>query len=77
MVENYFEISGSVVVADQLSQDLHAKLTSEAEACLALGLPTTISHIIDEASPLYSLSIQEMASRRMEVQHHVRLWHAL
>lgn len=51
-------------------QDLHAKMSEEALACLSLGLPATVSHIIDEKSPLANLSIQKMASRRMEVRIH-------
>jgi hypothetical protein len=49
-------------------QDLHAKMSEEAMACLSLGLPATVSHIIDEQSPLANLSIQKMAARRMEVR---------
>lgn len=49
-------------------QDLHAKMSAEAMACLSLGLPATVSHIIDENSPLANLSVQKMAARRMEVR---------
>lgn len=48
-------------------QDLPAEMSAEAMACLSLGLPATVSHIIDEQSPLANLSIQKMAARRMEV----------
>lgn len=43
-------------------------------ACLSLGLPATVSHIIDENSPLCNLSIEKMASRRMEVRIHISLF---
>eukprot|EP00892_Ulva_mutabilis_P008016 jgi/Ulvmu1/5587/UM023_0124.1 len=47
--------------------DLKAHMSSEAEACLSLGLPATVSHVIDDDSPLANLSIQTMAARHMEI----------
>lgn len=49
-------------------QDLKAHMSSEAEACLSLGLPATVSHVIDDESPLANISIQTMAARNMEVR---------
>lgn len=48
-------------------QGLQVKLSPEAQACLWLGLPATISHVIDDDSPLSHLSIDQMADRKMEV----------
>lgn len=51
-----------------LVQDLRAHMSTEAEACLSLGLPATVSHVIDDHSPLANISIQTMAARHMEVR---------
>ena len=42
-------------------------MSHEAIACLSLGLPANVSHIVDEDSPLHDLSVEMMASRKMEV----------
>ena len=49
-------------------QDLKAHMSREAEACLSLGLPATVSHVIDDNSPLANLSVQSMAARHMEAR---------
>lgn len=55
-------------------QDLESSLSDEADACLSLGLPATICHKIDETSPLFDLSIETMARRRMEVPSRLMRW---
>jgi hypothetical protein len=48
-------------------QDLKCTLSDEADACLSLGLPGVATHVINESSPLFNLSITTMARRKMEV----------
>lgn len=47
-------------------QDLEAQMSNESNACLSLGLPAEVSHIIDHNSPLFDLSVATMAARKME-----------
>jgi hypothetical protein len=49
-------------------QDLKSFLSDESDACLSLGLPGVATHVIDESSPLFNLSITTMAHRKMEVR---------
>ena len=57
------------ITASSGVQDLEAYMNAEALACLSLGLPASVSHIVDEASPLHDLSVMMMAQRRMEVPY--------
>lgn len=49
-------------------QGLEVLVTPEAKACLFLGLPATVTHVIDASSPLADLSLAAMASWNMQAR---------
>ena len=49
------------------AQNIDVYLSKEGQASLWLGLPATVSHTVDESSPLANISLEQMAERGMQI----------